>query len=234
MTGRTEGDSLVASLVEQLEAMRRAERDVFGALDPAVRDRPVREGDWSPKDHQAHLTAWKAIQRDRIRATIRGETLAADNRETDVRNAELQALRADWPWAEIEREADEVNEQIQAEIRSAGVALLVETEGMIGRIFGNSAPHALTHFAWLVDAGVGVAPTRVAAYVDEHERQLERTPLPDPDRAIAVYNLACAHAVAGRLDRARPLLREAFALRPDLAEFAREDPDLVELRGELG
>lgn len=228
------GDPLVDSLVEQLRAMREAERDVFGALDPAIRDRPLRPGDWSPKDHQAHLTAWKAIQRDRIRAAAKGETLASDTRETDERNAKLQALRADWAWADVEREADEVNDELQAEIRAGGSALLVETEGMIGRIFGNSAPHALTHFAWLVDAGVGVDPARVASFVDEHERQLEQTPLPDPDRAIAVYNLACAHAVAGRLDRARPLLPVAFQLRPDLAEFAKEDPDLVQLRGELG
>ena len=227
------GDLLATSLVVQLRSMREAERDVFGALDPTVRDRPMRPGDWSPEDHQAHLTAWKAIQRDRIRAAAKGEALAADLRETDERNAELQATRADWSWADVVREADSVDEELQAEILAGGSALLVETEGMVGRIFGNSAPHALTHFAWLVDAGVGVDPARVAAFVDEHERQLEQTPLPDADRAIAVYNLACAHAVAGRLDRARPLLRVAFGLRPDLAEFAREDPDLVRLREEL-
>ncbi len=231
---RTEDDPLVSSLVDQLRSMRDAERDVFGALDPAVRDGPMHPGDWSPKDHQAHLTAWKAIQRDRIRASTRGETVPADSRETDERNAELQALRADSSWEDVVREADEVNDELQAEIRAGGSALLVETEGMIGRIFGNSAPHALTHFAWLVDAGIGVDAARVAAFVDEHERQVERTPLPDADRAIAIYNLACAHALAGRLDRARPLLQEAFQLGPDLADFAKGDPDLVELREELG
>lgn len=226
-------DPLVDSLVEQLHSMRDAERDVFGALDRAVRDRPMRPGDWSPKDHQAHLTAWKAIQADRIRATARGETLATDTRETDERNAELQAIRAGWAWDEIVREADEVSAQLEAEIRAAGSVLLVETEGMIGRIFGNSSPHALTHFAWLVDAGIGVDEARVAAFVDEHERQVEGTPLADGDRAIAVYNLACAHSIAGRLDRARLLLAEAFRLRPDLAEHAKEDPDLAQLREEL-
>src|SRR6187397_99790 len=104
----TTDEPLVAALVEQLEAMRAAERDVFGALDPEVRDRPMRPGDWSPKDHQAHLTAWKKIQSERIQAAARGEKLAADARETDERNAELQALRADWTWDDIAREADEV------------------------------------------------------------------------------------------------------------------------------
>lgn len=233
MTTIVEDDPLVASLVEQLRAMREAERDVFGALDSTVRDRPMRPGDWSPKDHQAHLTAWKAIQMERIRAAAKGEPVQSESRETDERNAELQVERADRKWADIVREADEISEQLQADIRAAGSAMLIDTDGLVGRIYGNSAAHALTHFAWLVDAGIGVDGTRVAAFLDEHERQLDGAPLPDADRGIADYNLACAHAVAGRLDRARPLLRVAFRLRPDLAEWAKEDPDLVELREEL-
>ena len=225
---------LVAALVEQLEAMRAAERDVFAALDPEVRDRPMRPGDWSPKDHQAHLTAWKQIQSQRIQAAARGEQLAADARETDERNAELQALRADWPWEEISREADEVSAQLVADIRAAGTELLTSREGMVGQIYGNSASHATTHFIWLSDAGIGVDTERIAAFLGDHELQLMKAPLADYDRAVGLYNLACAHALAGRLDRARPLLRDSFVLRPDLAEFAKEDSDLVALRDELG
>jgi hypothetical protein len=233
MITNLEPDQLVAALVAQLRAMRAAERDVFGALDPAVRDRPMRPNDWSPKDHQAHLTAWKAIQSDRIRAAVGGETLVSDTRETDDRNAELQALRAGWAWDEIVCEADDVSAQLESEIRAAGSPLLLASEGMLGRIYGNSASHALTHFGWLVDAGIGVDESRVAAFVDEHEGQLVAAPLPDADRGVGLYNLACAHTLAGRMDRARPLLRIAFRLRPDLAEFATEDPDLVALREEL-
>lgn len=234
MTITTQTDEpLVAALVQQLEAMRAAERDVFGALNPEVRDRPMRSGDWSPKDHQAHLTAWKKIQSERIQAAARGEQLAADVRETDERNAELQALRADWTWDDVAREADEVSEQLVADIRAAGSELLTSREGMVGQIYGNSASHATTHFIWLSDAGIGVDTDRVVAFLGDHERQLRDAPLPDYDRAVGLYNVACAHAVAGRLDSARPLLRSAFAIRPDLAEFAKGDPDLVELRDEL-
>jgi hypothetical protein len=229
----TTDEPLVAALVEQLEAMRAAERDVFGALDAEVRDRPMRPGDWSPKDHQAHLTAWKKIQSERVQAAVRGEQLAADTRETDERNAELQALRADWSWDEITREADEVSERLIADIRAAGSELLTSREGMVGLIYGNTASHATTHFVWLSNAGIGVDAQRIEAFLDDHERQLRGAPLPDYDRAVGLYNVACAHAVAGRLDSARPLLRTAFGIRPDLAEFAKEDPDLVQLRDEL-
>ncbi len=224
---------LVTALVDQLEAMRAAERDVFGALDPETRDRPMRPGDWSPKDHQAHLTAWKKIQSERIQAAARGEQLAADARETDERNAELQALRADWTWDEVVREADEVSDQLVADVRAAGSELLTSREGMVGQIYGNSASHATTHFIWLSEAGIGVDTQRIEAFLDDHERQLRGAPLADYDRAVGMYNVACAHAVAGRLERARPLLRAAFGMGPDLAEFATQDPDLVALRDEL-
>jgi len=226
-------EPLVTALVEQLEAMRAAERDVFGALDPDVRDRPMRAGDWSPKDHQAHLTAWKRIQSERIQAATRGEQLAADARETDERNAELQALRADWSWDDITREADEVSGQLAADIRAAGSEVLTSREGMVGQIYGNSASHATTHFIWLSDAGIGVDTGRIEAFLDDHERQLREAPLTDYDRGVGLCNVACAHAVAGRLERAKPLLRSAFEIRPDLAEFAKGDPDLVALRDEL-
>jgi hypothetical protein len=230
----TQGDGpLVGALVEQLEVMRQAERDIFGALEPEVRDRPLRPNDWSPKDHQAHLTAWKGIQAERIRANTRREDPPFIGRETDEINAELQAARANASWAEVAAEADEVNEELQREIRAAGSAALVESGGLIGGIFGNGSAHAMTHFGWLLEAGIGVEPRRVADFVDAQERLLDLDALPDADRGVGFYNLACAHAVAGRLDRARALLPDAFRLRPDLADFAREDPDLVELRDEL-
>jgi hypothetical protein len=226
-------DTLIAALIEQLQSMRAAERDIFGSLDPEVRDRPMRPNDWSPKDHQAHLTACKGIQADRIRANRRGEDPPFIGRETDEINAELRATRADWAWPQIVAEADMVSAQLEAEIRAAGSAMLVESGGLIGGIFGNGSSHAMTHFGWLLDANIGVDEARVAAFADDQERLLNVDGVPDADRGVGLYNLACAHAVAGRLDRARPLLPVAFRLRPDLAEFAKEDPDLVELRDEL-
>jgi hypothetical protein len=230
----TGDDPLIAALLEQLHVMRAAERDIFGSLDPATRDRPMRPNDWSPKDHQAHLTAWKGIQAERIRASTRGEDPPFVGTEDDEINAGLQATRADWSWPDVVAEADEVSERLEDEIRAAGSARLIESGGLIGGIFGNGASHGMTHFGWLVDAHIGVDQARASAFVDEQERLLNGEGVPDFDRGVGLYNLACAHAIAGRLDRARSLLRIAFPLRPDLAEFAKGDPDLVELRNELG
>jgi DinB family protein len=232
MTNRGD-DELVSALVEQLRAMRAAEREIFGSIEPEVRDRPMRPNDWSPKDHQAHLTAWKEIQAERLRAIENGDEPLFTGRETDEINAELQATRSGWAWDAIADEADKVTDELVGEIARAGPSVIKGTEGLVGQIFGNGAAHALTHFGWLVQGDVGVNEERVASFIDEHEQHLAAPGLSDSDRGVGLYNLACAHAVAGRLDRARPLLKTAFKLRPDLAEFAKEDPDLVGLRDDL-
>src|SRR6187401_2314477 len=56
-----------------------------------------------------------------------------------------------------------------------------------------------------------------------------------PDRAAskARYNLACFHALGGRLDAARTLLRQALPAQPELRGFAATDSDLAALRAEI-
>jgi hypothetical protein len=228
------GNELLDSLGSLLRSTRVAERDVFGSLDPAVRDRPLREGDWSPKDHQAHLTAWKARQANRFAAARRGEEpQRTQDDETDAINAELQAARRDWTWEAIVEEAEEVSERLIREIAATDQETLARWDRLIGGAFGNGPFHAIEHFGWLEDADIGVDPARVAGFVDELAHEVGRGYLPETDAGAAAYNFACYHALRGRLDQARPLLRDAFRKRPDLAEFALEDSDLTALHGEL-
>jgi hypothetical protein len=228
-------ETVIDSLLAYLRSTREAERDVFGSLDPQVRDRPMREGDWSPKDHQAHLTAWRARQANRFSAARQGEEPepTADG-ETDAINAELQAARADWTWEAISQEADEVSERLIREISATSQAILAANDRLIGGTFGNGPFHALQHFGWLEEADIGLDHERVAAFVAELDTVTESGGIAEADKGTALYNIACYHAVAGRLDEARPLLKRAFDLRPDLAEFAQQDTDLTALRNELG
>ncbi|MGH2457181.1 MAG: TPR end-of-group domain-containing protein [Candidatus Limnocylindria bacterium] len=221
-------------LVAMLRDMRQAERDVFGSLDPAVRDAPLRPGDWSAKDHQAHLTAWKARQARRYALFRAGQELPpVEGDETDALNAELQAARADWTWDGIVDEADQVGEQLIAEILATDPALIAGSERLLGGTFGNGAFHAMTHFGWLVEAGIGVDPGRVRRYLDEVSGLVRGGSLPEREVGTALYNIACVHAMAGELEAARSLLPEAFGLRPDLVDFARTDSDLTRLHAEL-
>jgi hypothetical protein len=222
-------------MAEILRATRQAERDLFGSLDAAVRDAPLRHGDWSPKDHQAHLTAWKARQADRLAAVRAGEELppSIPDSETDAVNAELHATRAEWTWDAIEREADAVTSRLADELLATDSDHLLANPQLVDGTFGNGAFHAQQHFSWLLAADIGLDADRVLRFGDEIERLVRDSGLPVRDRATAIYNTACFMAVIGHPDQARPRLREAFAMRPELLDWAKQDGDLVTLREEL-
>jgi hypothetical protein len=224
-----------ADLIALLRSMRAAERDVFGALDPAVRDAPLRAGEWSPKDHQSHLTAWKARHARRFAAAREGVELPSveEGDETDELNAELQAERADWTWEAIAAEADEVSDRLESEIAATDDELIAASHRLVGGTFGNGPFHAMTHFGWLVDAGVGVDADRVGRYVDDVVVQFRSSQLPPSAVANAIYNAACYRALHGEPNAARELLRESFQMDPELLEWSKQDEDLVTLRDEL-
>ena len=104
-------------LVALLGSRARLNATSSAALDPDVRETPIREGDWTPKDHQAHLTAWKARQANRLcRCAARRGAGRGRRRTRRTINAEQQAARADWSWDAISKEADEVSERLIREI----------------------------------------------------------------------------------------------------------------------
>jgi hypothetical protein len=225
---------LIDDLADLLRLTRQAEIDVFGGLDPVVRERPIRPDDWTPKDFQAHLTAWKARQANRLNAARQGrEPDPGPPGETDEVNAAFRAARVDWSWDAILREADEVSEQLVREVSAADPDAIPDFSQLLATTFGNGPFHALPHFGWLQDAGVPIDMIRVERFAADLEDGLRAMELPDLDRGTAFYNLACYHALADRLDEARSLLRVAFAKRPDLGEFSLEDDDLLALRDEL-
>ena len=228
-------DTLTDDLAATVEATRLAERELFGGLDAAVRERPIREGDWNPQDFQAHLTAWKSRQADRYAAVREGRQLPApmESEEEDALNEELRAARAQWGWDALVKEADAVTERLVGEIRQADPAALRASDRLIPGTFGNGVLHALTHFRWLLEAGVPLDASRVAAFASEAAELVSAAAIPDRDRAVGWYDVACFRALTGDADAARALLRRAFAANPELVEFARTDADLATLAGEL-
>lgn len=226
--------TLIDGLAELLRLTRQAEVDVFGTLDPVARETPIRTDDWTPKDFQAHLTAWKARQAKRLNAARHGvEPDLGPDGETDEINAQFRAARADWTWDAIVQEADEVSERLIGEVAASDPDAIPEFGQLVATTFGNGPFHALPHFAWLQDAGVPIDTARVERFAAELEQGLRTIDLSDVDGGTAMYNLACYHALAGRLDEARSLLRVAFAKRPDLGEYSLQDDDLKSLRDEL-
>ncbi len=222
---------LRSGLIEALRAARAAERDVMAALDPTEREQPAPDGAWSPKDIQAHLSAWKRRQVDRLAASREGRdepALAAT--ETDDINAIFHAERADWTWAEVEADADTTTADLIAEIEVAPADTLAEGR-VAGSIMGNGSEHALAHLPPVAalagrDAAMVTLAATIASIVDHGG-------WPTRPTAYARYNLACFYALRGDVDRARALLRLALPEEEALREFAPQDDDLVALRDEI-
>lgn len=221
-----------------LHALRDAEQDLFAMVPPDRREAAGTIGDWSPKDVLAHLGAWRAIEARRLEARAGGNGASATgdpapNAPIDEANDMLQARHRDLTWEAVAAEADaSVDALITAVERSSTDVLCECDDGSVAGIGANGVNHAVGHLPEIADLAGGRA--RFDAFAREVETILRAGHVPPRDSGVILYNIACAQALSGRLDEARRLLGVAFARRHDLAELAKDDPDLAALGGELG
>ena len=221
---------LRTGLIDMLRATREAEREIFAAFDPTDRDAPAANGGWSTKDVQAHLTAWKRRTVERLVAIREGGEEPSNALETDEVNAIFHAERAGWPWTNVTTDADATTDALIREVESASTETLA-IDRISGTIMGNGSEHTLTHLPTIA-ARVGL-DDRMLEFADAIESTVADGAWPSRPVAFARYNLACFHALGGRLDQARPLLRLALAEQDELRIFAPDDDDLIALRAEM-
>jgi hypothetical protein len=218
------------ALVDTLRAARATERTVFEAFDATDRDTPPADGEWSVKDIQAHLGAWRRHMTERLAAIREGRPEPEGGGETDATNAVIHAERADWPWDRVAQDAEASATDLIAEIEAADDATLA-VDRTVGSSMGNGAEHSIIHAGSVADrVGLGSA---VADLSWQIQTIVDRGGWPPRSAAFARYNLACFHALAGRLDEARALLRVALPAEQDLRDFAPNDSDLVALHDEI-
>ena len=226
---------LQSDLIAMLEATRAAERDLFGMLDDEAIASPGAVGDWSPKDLQLHLAAWRAIEARRLDATRHGRPFDASDPALDApvddSNAELHAQHADLSWADAEREADASVDALLGAIGQSSNEILCECHDSIAGIGANGVNHAIAHLSDIANLAGG--QQRYDVLARQVEAILHRGHLPPRDSGVLLYNIACHHALSGELDEARRVLRTAFAQRHDLVEVAQDDPDLAGVRDDI-
>lgn len=228
----TDRSALRASLVEGLRACRDTEREVFAALDPVARDAPGPDGGWSAKDILAHLAAWRRRQAAKMAAFRAGgpEPELPGGDDLDATNAVFHAERAEWAWDRVDADADASADALIAEIGRAGDDAL-EDQKIVGSIMGDGLEHDVAHLGSIA-ATVGLEG-RVLKLAELARALIDRGDWPDRSAAYARYNLACFHALGGRLDEARALLRQALPFEEALRKHAPTDDDLIALRDEL-
>lgn len=234
--------TLHGDLVEMLEATRHAERAIYERLDPGTRDAPRTIGDWSAKDVLAHLASWREVEAERLRTGWRGrqagngEDAAAENdagETEDEVNARVQAERATWAWERVAAAAEASIDALEQAIAATSAGTLERSQNTVAGIGANGANHALGHLPAVADLAGPDARPHVTAFEARIEAILGRGRISDRDAGVMTYNLACTAALDGRLDDARRLITDALRRRPDLRDWALEDPDLIAIRGEI-
>ncbi len=224
-------DRLRAGLIQGLQETRAVERDVFAALDPAARDAAPADGGWSAKDILAHLSAWRQHQTDKLVVLREGrEEPPAPATEVDDINAILHHQRAGWAWERVAGDAESTADGLLVEVAAASDETLADPK-VAGSILGNGPEHDLGHLAQL--APTEALRSRVLGLADSTRAIVDRGGWPTRTAAFARYNLACFHALGGRLDTARALLRQALPDSEELRDFAPNDGDLAALRDEI-
>jgi hypothetical protein len=221
--------SLRGGLIEGLRTTRSVERDVFARLDPADREAPAADGGWSPKDVQAHLSAWKGRTYQRLLALREGGYEPTEV-ETDEANAVFHAERTGWSWGEVVDDADATTDALVREIELASDETLALPR-ISGTIMGNGSEHTLTHLTPIAVASG--QESRTLELADAITAIIDRGGWPLRAEAFARYNLACFHALSGNLDVARSLLRQALPADDELRGYAPADDDLIALRDEM-
>ncbi len=183
---------------------------------------------WAPKDFLAHFTFW---QYQSVAVLNALDAAPPEEPPFEERN------RANWLNNETRAYADIYADYTRAmnELR-AGVETKSDTElsepqhfprlpngSLQGNILGNAYSHTLAHIAELYSK----RNSGTAGYALQEEATQKVIAFDPSPRAkgTALYNLACAYALAGNAGRTVELLREAFPLRPDLVEFSKEDGD---------
>jgi hypothetical protein len=227
---------LQADLIALLQSMRDAEQDLFARVPAETREAAGTIGEWSPKDLLAHLGAWRAIEARRLEARARGEAFPSEDPSLDEpiddSNARLQASHRDLSWEAVVAVADGSVDALIAAIERSSTEILCECDdGSVAGIGVNGVNHAVGHLpeiAELVDGG-----ERFNEFATEVEAILRSGHVQPRDSGTILYNIACAQALSGELDDARRLLAAAFSRRHDLADLAKDDPDLAALGGEL-
>ncbi|HEX5578303.1 MAG TPA: hypothetical protein VFY43_01405, partial [Candidatus Limnocylindria bacterium] len=137
-------------------------------------------------------------------------------------------------WEEVVADADASVQALTDAIALSEHDVLCECEGTVVGIGSSGTNHSLGHLMDVVALiGDERAGARYGSFAREVEGVLARRHLRPRDTGVTLYNIACYHATSGNLEEARRLLRLAFARRPELVEYATEDPDLEQLRGEI-
>ena len=213
-TAKNELDRFVADLSD-------TERNKAGAPDH-----------WSVKDVVAHLGTGQCRLVNEIDRVEAGEKLPEWG-DLDAANLVIFQQNEHRCWDDVWRDAERCS-QAAIQRTSSVTEEVLNTQVQDGRsfarvIFGNSFMHWIEHLiSCCLERG---DVTNAERLVDLECCELQTFDPSPRTQAVASYNRACFFARTTQTEKAVKLLSEVFWIRPDLRDWAKQDGDLVNLRG---
>jgi hypothetical protein len=237
MVNADERTALRAGILALLGRMQSEERRFEASLSDGERVDDGSAQHWGAKVVLAHITDFKGEQVARLDAAADGSEPPSFPR-IDHRDPAAYAAYLARSWDQVRADAVRTCEALVEHTRTLDTQILF-TPGIYPWLQGRAL------WAQILVRGVWHPSGHLHQYLAEHgqtDRVLElqqgllgaATTANIPDvpggRPFAIYNLACAHALAGQPEPALDRLVEAVELDPALARAALKDADLEALR----
>jgi len=189
---------------------------------------------WALKDLVFHVGFWTARQVEQLATALRGETPPAYDNYLEINDQGFLENR-DRSWDDIWTEAERHHAALVASVEALSEEQLTDPQRYTWRPGQPIAAqvqgtywHTIIHVGqYYSDRGDLAQATRIQLALAANLGGPGSSPA---ERGTAQYNLACFYATTGQHDQALAVLPEAFALRPDLAEWAKKDTDMDSLR----
>jgi tetratricopeptide (TPR) repeat protein len=234
MANETTHTDIRAALIELVERSQAEEETFRAALNTSERALVGTAEQWAPKEVIAHLAYWKSRQAERVNAVAQNEELA-DGPDWGQLNTETWPDHARLTWDESVARSDQATRDLIAALERLPQEALGDLDNpespanllastTIGNGLGHVAEHMADYYRSLGDKA------RASRIQQEAVQTIIALNLGPTEEGNARYNLACYYALHGEPADAIAELGQAFAKRPTLIPWAREDHDLDSLR----
>lgn len=210
-------------------------QEYIASIPPQIRESESTPENWSAKDHLAHLAHWQIHFNNQLSRKAKPDVQVTD---LDKENLRVYNLHKDKTWQEVMNMVDEacqgftkhLKAMSEDDLNSTEIIRAISNRPLWRTIMGQTLVHILSHLSMLYGKKGDLEKS-----VSMQERILEDLLSLDDSpkwRAMNIYNVACAYALAGDSVNAIRLVKESLELNQELAGWAQEDPDLASLKSD--
>ncbi len=208
-------------------------QELIASLSPEERKAKGNLKLWSAKDMITHLNFWGQHFLRQLEKSAKGEKVPLSGDYLNQLNDGVLYEHLEQPLDEALAECEQIHRELLRVYNSISAEDLsdekkyawLEGRPMSDRVLGNLVWHPQSHIAdFYVKRG---NLDKAIAMQEALTEKLKEYP---HWGATAFYNAACFYALNNMPAKAIPCLKTAFARRPDLMEWSRQDSDLDSLR----